>query len=196
MIGILDYGVGNLRSVERALNQVEAPCEIVTSLSGVDRLILQGVGAFAAAMARLAPLADDVRAFARAGQPLLGICLGQQLLFEVGEEMGETPGLGLIPGSVRYLPRFSGLKIPHIGWNEVRFCEGSPIGADIPAASQFYFVHSLAVQCAVEADVDSRCEYGAAFVSSVRRGSVWGVQFHPEKSGDAGLRLLRNFATC
>lgn len=196
MIGILDYGVGNLRSVERALTQVGAPCKIVTSLVGVDKLVLPGVGAFSAAMKHLAPLANEIRAFARSGQPLLGICLGLQLLFESGEEMGETSGLGLIPGSVRYLHRLPGLKIPHIGWNVVRFRPGSPLGGGIPDASQFYFVHSLAAICADENDVDSRCEYGAPFVSSVCRGSIWGVQFHPEKSGEAGLKLLGTFAKC
>lgn len=196
MIGILDYGVGNLRSVERALTQIGATCKIAESLAGIDKLILPGVGAFAAAMKHLAPMAEEVRAFALSGRPLLGICLGQQLLFDVGEEMGETAGLGLIPGRVRYLPQSPGLKIPHVGWNNVQFRPGSPLGNGTPTGSQFYFVHSLAVVCDDLNDADSWCDYGGQFVSSIRRGSIWGVQFHPEKSGESGLQLLRNFAAC
>lgn len=196
MIGILDYGVGNLKSVERAFRHVGAEVRVQADVLGIDKLVLPGVGAFHAAIERLGARAKEVIAFARTGNPVLGICLGHQLLFEVSDEMGETRGLGLIPGRVSYLPRVRGLKIPHIGWNDVSFDDGLPMAQGVAPNSQFYFVHSLAAQCAEPEDVVGLCEYGLPFVAAVRRGNIWGTQFHPEKSGEAGLKLLMNFATC
>lgn len=196
MIVILDYGMGNLRSVERALHHLAADCRIQEDLKGVEKLILPGVGAFGAAMDRLGPLSDEIRAFASSGQPLLGICLGQQLLMEVGEEHGERTGLGLIAGRVRYFPSDMGLKVPHIGWNDALFRADTPMGKGLGGGEQFYYVHSLYTDCSELEDVAATCEYGIPFCAAVCRGNVWGVQFHPEKSGEAGLKLLQNFVRC
>ncbi len=147
-------------------------------------------------MDRLHPLAPDIRAFAKAGNPLLGICLGQQLLFDMSEEIGEHEGLGLIPGRVRYLPRDKGLKVPHIGWGALTPTEGKEVCQSVAPDEQVYFVHSLYTDCADSADIAATADYGNTFPAAVQRGNVWGVQFHPEKSGDVGLRILRTFIEC
>ena len=194
MTVILDYGMGNLRSVERAVAHLGFTAEVRDSVAGASRIIIPGVGAFAAAMERIAPLRDEIRAFAASGAPLLGICLGQQLLFETSEEgTQETPGLGLLAGRVRYFPLDQGLKVPHIGWNSLRFREDSKLGAGFPEDGQVYFVHSLYTECADPCDVAATCSYGLEFAAAVERGNIWGAQFHPEKSGDVGLNLLKNF---
>lgn len=194
MTVILDYGMGNLRSVERAVAHLGYESRVQTNLAGASRLIIPGVGAFAAAMERLLPLRDEIRALAKSGAPLLGICLGQQLLFETSEEGGsETVGLGLIEGRVRYFPSDMGLKVPHIGWNALKFRADSVFGAGFPDGGQVYFVHSLYTACLFSRDVAARCTYGIEFDAAVERANVWGAQFHPEKSGDLGLGLLRNF---
>lgn len=192
MIVILDYGMGNLRSVQKAIEFLGYESRIQTDLKGADKVILPGVGAFAKAMEHLDEHVDAIRAFAGEGKPLLGICLGQQLLFESSEEMGDTPGLGLLPGRVRYLPREGRLKVPHMGWNvlEVR---DRVVFAGIDPGSQVYFVHSLYTECADPNDVAATCEYGLEFAAAVRRDNVWGTQFHPEKSGIVGLAILENF---
>jgi glutamine amidotransferase len=196
MLVILDYGMGNLRSVEKAVEFLGFQCAIQPNLAGATKLIIPGVGAFGAAMARLSPLAGEIRAFARSGAPLLGICLGQQLLFERSEEHGEHQGLGLVAGTVRYLIPYKGLKVPQIGWNEARFKPESKLGKGVCPDDQVYFVHSLVTDCTEPEDVAAVTSYGTDFASAVEHGNIWGAQFHPEKSGDVGLRILRNFLEC
>lgn len=191
---ILDYGMGNLRSVERAVVHLGFDARIQTDLNGATRLILPGVGAFAAAMERLAPMRDEIRAFAAAGLPLMGICLGQQLLFGESKEGGlATPGLALLPGQVTYIPAGLGVKVPHVGWNELHFRPDSRMGVGFPEGGQTYFVHSLVTVCDDPTDIAATCTHGIEFAAAVERGNVWGAQFHPEKSGTVGLALLRNF---
>lgn len=194
MTVILDYGMGNLRSVERALAHLGHPARIQTDLADATRVIIPGVGAFAAAMERLQPHTGAIRRFVGTGQPLLGICLGQQLLFDTSEEGGgECAGLGLLPGRVVYFPADLGVKVPHVGWNELQFRAGSPMAVGFPAGGQVYFVHSLITECADSKDIAATCTHGIEFAAAVQRENVWGMQFHPEKSGDVGLGLLRNF---
>jgi glutamine amidotransferase len=198
-ISILDYGMGNRRSVQKALEHVGAHAQITrdpAALASADGLVVPGVGAFPAAMASLHELnlIDPIRAAAAEHRPLLGICLGMQLLFERSTELGETAGLGLIAGEVTRLdaPR---LRIPHIGWNEVAFTQPSPLTAGLPGSgAAFYHVHSYAVRPADPADVVATTTYGERFATIVARGMVMGTQFHPEKSSGAGLALLRAFA--
>ena len=192
MIGILDYGMGNLRSVQKALEYLGGRAVISAEssvLDGCDRLILPGVGSFAAGMDNLgkAGLADYVRTRA-ADTPVLGICLGMQFLLTVSEEEGEHGGLGLIDGRA---VRFTQGKIPHMGWNGVSQMR-SPLFAGIPEETQFYFVHSYYADVSGE-DAIGMTEYYRTFASAIARGNAYGVQFHPEKSGAAGLQLLRNF---
>lgn len=196
MLVILDYGMGNLRSVEKAVQYLGHSCAVHATLRGATKLIIPGVGAFGAAMERLRPLREDIVRFAGEGGPLLGICLGQQLLFERSCELGEHEGLGLIAGHVEYLPNCCGLKIPQIGWNEACFVAGSKLGKGVGPRDQVYFVHSLYTNCARAEDVAATTDYGITFPSAIERGNVWGTQFHPEKSGEVGLRILRNFLEC
>jgi imidazole glycerol-phosphate synthase subunit HisH len=198
-IAVLDYGMGNRRSVQKALEHVGAVAEITRDhdrLAEADGLVVPGVGAFPQAMQTLRTLGLDtaVSAAARSGMPVLGICLGMQLLFERSSELGETAGLGLIAGEVTPL-RAPGLRIPHIGWNEVSFLHGSPLTAGLPAhGCAFYHVHSLVVRPADPQDVIATTTYGESFATIVARANVLGVQFHPEKSSHHGLGMLRNFA--
>lgn len=196
MLVILDYGMGNLRSVEKAVEFLGFECAVQSNLKGASKLIIPGVGAFGAAMERIAHMAAEIRAFANSGGPLLGICLGQQLLFESSEELGAHEGLGLIAGHVRYLPQDCGLKVPQIGWNEALFRPNSKLGRGVCPDDQVYFVHSLVTDCDDPADVAATTCYGTDFASAVERGNIWGTQFHPEKSGDVGLGILRNFLEC
>jgi len=201
-IAIVDYGMGNRRSVEKAFEHVGART-VVTSeperLLAAAGLVLPGVGAFPRAMANLERLGlvELLRERVEAGVPVLGICLGMQLAFERSSELGGAEGLGLIPGEVRPL-QAGGLKLPHIGWSEVAFTvAGSPLTRGLPERCAFYHVHTLAPVPADPADVVGTAEYGERFATVVRRGSFHGVQFHPEKSSAAGLRMLRNFtAVC
>jgi glutamine amidotransferase len=203
-IAVVDYGMGNRRSVEKALEHVGARALVSREhapLRAATGLIVPGVGAFPRAMDNLRELGLDELVCERvaAGTPVLGICLGMQLAFDSSTELGGASGLGIIPGEVRALAPSSGepgeLKLPHIGWNEVRFTQpDSPLVADLPSSCAFYHVHSFAPVPADEHDVLGVAEYGAPFVSAVQRGSFYGVQFHPEKSSAAGLRLLANFA--
>ncbi len=203
MIAIVDYGVGNLFSLKSSfasLGQAVTVTGDARELRRADRLILPGVGAFADAAAKLraSGLAFVLTEECAAGKPLLGICLGMQLLFTKSYEYGEHAGLGLIPGAVvpirPLLP--PGYKVPHIGWNALSFPKDRPRGplfAKIPEGEYFYFVHSYyAADC--EPYVTSTAEYGVPLTASAERGNVYGTQFHPEKSGEAGLLLLRAFS--
>jgi glutamine amidotransferase len=199
MISILDYGMGNLRSVEKALERVGAEVRITADAdlaAGADGLVLPGVGAFPKAMDRVRELGFDrlVREHAEAGAPLIGICLGLQLLFESSAEHGGAEGIGLLEGEVTALEA-AGLKVPHMGWEPVRWEADSSLTEGLAEESSFYFVHSYAVRPATPADVLGTAEWGERFACAVARPPVYGVQFHPEKSSADGLRLLRNFAS-
>jgi glutamine amidotransferase len=196
-VAIIDYGVGNLRSVEKAF--AATGCEAVVSgdesvLRAAERLVLPGVGAFAACMNALSERGFDrlVRERVSEGTPLLGVCVGMQLLFEESDEFGSTPGLGLLQGRVR---RFNDeLVVPHVGWNRVYQRGQHELFADVGDESFFYFVHSYYCEPVEESVVAGETEYGVNYASVVAHKNICGVQFHPEKSQDAGLRLLRNFA--
>jgi glutamine amidotransferase len=198
-IAVVDYGMGNRRSVEKALEHVGARALITNdheSLRAAAGLVVPGVGAFPRGIARIRELGLDelLRERVTAGTPVLGICLGMQLAFDSSTELGGATGLGIVPGEVHALEAGT-LKLPHIGWNEVSFAASdSPLIAELPRSCAFYHVHSFAPAPADERDVLGTAQYGAQFVSAVQRGSFYGVQFHPEKSSAAGLRLLANFA--
>jgi len=198
-IAIVDYDMGNRRSVEKALEHVGAAASITRDadqLKRADALVLPGVGAFPRGMSKLREHGLDalLRELVAAGTPLLGICLGMQLLFDSSTELAElTPGLGLVSGEVRALEA-RGQRVPHIGWNEVRFERGCELTADLPAGgAPFYHVHSYAAHPADGQDVVGTTEYGERFATVVARGSVYGTQFHPEKSSQDGLALLAAF---
>jgi len=198
-IAVVDYGMGNRRSVEKALEHVGARATVssdLVALRAAAGLVVPGVGAFPRAMDNLRELGLDelLRERVAAGTPVLGICLGMELAFDYSTEQGGSAGLGIIPGQVRMLEAGQ-LKLPHIGWNEVRFTKPqSPLIEDLPTVCAFYHVHSFAPVPARAEDVLGTAEYGASFASAVERQSFYGVQFHPEKSSTAGLRLLANFA--
>ncbi len=198
-IAVVDYGMGNRRSVEKALEHVGARASVsadVARLREAAGLIVPGVGAFPRAIERMRELGLDelLRERVAAGTPVLGICLGMQLAFDSSTELGGAAGLGLVPGEVRALQP-GRLKLPHIGWNEVSFSKpGSLLSGSLPSRCAFYHVHSYAPVPACAADVLATADYGAPFVTAVEHGSFYGVQFHPEKSSAAGLRLLGNFA--
>ena len=189
--------MGNLRSVEKALEHVGAAATITSEAEPIreaDGLILPGVGAFPRAMERIRARGLDELVFERrqAGTPILGICLGLQLLFDSTSELGGATGLGLLPGAVDELEA-PGLKVPHIGWSPVRWELDSPLVEGIESETAFYFVHSFAPRPEAS-DLLGSAAYGARFACAVQRENVFGVQFHPEKSSAAGLRLLANFA--
>jgi glutamine amidotransferase len=196
-IAILDYGMGNLRSVEKALEHVGVTALVTSDAAEVqaaDGVILPGVGAFPRAMERIREIGLDELIAERRGEgvPILGICLGLQLLFESSSELGGAGGLGLLEGPVGELEA-DGLKVPHIGWEPVRWERESRLTDGIPSGTPFYFVHSFAPKPPAE-DLLGSAEYGARFACAAERDNVFGVQFHPEKSSTAGLRLLANFA--
>jgi len=196
MIAIIDYGMGNLRSVQKGFEKVGVEAVIVKEPALVARaegVVLPGVGAFADAMRNLgaAGLDEAVRRSVLDGKPFLGICLGQQLLFEASEEWGITRGLSIFPGRVRRLP--DGVKVPHMGWNQVEIRRFCPLLEGIPEGSSFYFVHSYFVDPAEPDLVVGLTGYGEHFASIVARNNVYGIQFHPEKSSSLGLRILENF---
>ena len=192
MLGIIDYGAGNLRSVQKALEKLGERALVSGDkavLDGCEKLILPGVGSFGAGMAELSARGLDSYVKARAKDtPILGICLGMQFLLEKSFEDGEFEGLGLIPGQV---VRFTEGKIPQIGWNEVHGLK-TPLFDGIAEGTRFYFVHSYRAACADEFAC-AKTEYYIEYPSAIWQGNVYGVQFHPEKSGEAGLKLLKNF---
>lgn len=196
MIGIIDYGRGNISSVETALNKggfdniTTDDHEVLRSCNG---LILPGVGAFKDGMQDLKRrgLIPIIREFVEKGKPLLGICLGLHLLFEVGEEDGESEGLGLLKGRVERLT--TEYKIPHIGWNNLRILKPSPILEGIEDGDNFYFVHSYQAHPEDRSVISAVCDYGQEIVAVVSRENIFGVQFHPEKSSDKGMVLIQNF---
>jgi imidazole glycerol-phosphate synthase subunit HisH len=197
-IAVVDYGMGNRRSVQKALEHVGASASITRDhdeLYAADALVVPGVGAFPLAMRNLHELGlvEVIRSRAADEVPILGICLGMQVLFDRSEELGSTEGLGLLAGEVTAL-HTGGNRLPHIGWNEVRFERSSPLIDGLTAAGcPFYHVHSFAARPSHPADVVGTTEYGERFATIVARGSVFGVQFHPEKSSAHGLRMLRSF---
>jgi glutamine amidotransferase len=197
VIAIIDYRMGNLRSVEKGFEHAGAEGVVVTDdravVAAADGIVLPGVGAFrdAASHLRESGLRDVVLARIAEGTPFFGICLGMQLLADVGFEDGEWPGLGVVPGSCERLP--GGVKVPHIGWNTVAYPKASPLFAGIPEDTAFYFVHSYVLAPTDDEVVIGRTEYGVPFAAAVQAGSAYAVQFHPEKSSSAGLMVLANF---
>lgn len=197
MIAIIDYGVGNLRSVEKAFEAVGAPAVVTGDMPAIreaERLVLPGVGAFGECARRLRESGLDrlVLEAARAGKPVLGLCVGLQLMFDEGHEFGVHEGLGLMRGRVVRFPE-AGPHVPQIGWNQIEEPKPHPLLSGLEHGTYFYFVHSYHVEANDPADVLATTEYGVRYPSVCARGSLCGVQFHPEKSQDAGLRLLANF---
>ncbi|HSA33169.1 MAG TPA: imidazole glycerol phosphate synthase subunit HisH [bacterium] len=195
MIGIVDYDAGNLRSVLKAFEYLGLPAKVLAApadMQGASRIVVPGVGAFGAAVDKLdasgfrAPLTDWVAA----GRPLLGICLGMQLFLDSSEETPGPRGLGIIPGGNR---KFTAGKVPQIGWNRIAAAADEPLFTGLPAAAWFYFVHSYYAAPDDPSAVVATADYGISFPAALRRGSAVGVQFHPEKSGEAGLALLNNW---
>ena len=198
MLAVIDYGAGNLKSVKNALDHLGAANMRASTAKEIllaDAVILPGVGEFGTAMAELERrgIKEAVIEAAGSGRPLLGICLGMQLLFEAGEESPGAKGLGILPGRVPRFPAEMGLKIPHMGWNSVMPIKESRLLDGLPKGSYMYFVHSFYVKAAERADVSAISEYGLIFDAAVERGNIFGCQFHPEKSGAAGLAILKNF---
>jgi imidazole glycerol-phosphate synthase subunit HisH len=200
-IAIIDYGMANLRSVQKAFEQVGTPAEIITrpeEIDAADKIVLPGVGAFKDAIATLREqdLAGPIIRHIDRGKPFLGICLGLQMLFDVGYEDGEHRGLGVLQGQcIRFdVDTRLGLKVPHMGWNQLDICRPSPLFRDLPAGCGVYFVHGYHVVPADPSVIATTTHYGGRFVSSIRRENVYATQFHPEKSQKVGLQILANFA--
>ncbi|KAF1086427.1 Imidazole glycerol phosphate synthase subunit HisH 1 [Sporotomaculum syntrophicum] len=196
MIAIVDYGMGNLRSVAKGFEKMGFGVEVTSNPQELEQaagVVLPGVGAFADAMSNLRNrgLVDAIHRVIAAGKPFLGICLGLQLLFEYSEEWGITEGLAVFPGRVRRLP--PGLKIPHMGWNTLTYQKSCPLFQGIPDQAAFYFVHSYYVEPADPELTVVTTEYGMDFTSVAAKDNVYGIQFHPEKSSALGLRILENF---
>jgi imidazole glycerol-phosphate synthase subunit HisH len=199
-IVIIDYGMGNLRSVQKALEKVGHPAEITgdsNRVAAADKLVLPGVGAFRDAIARLheADLAGPIVAHIRAGKPFLGICLGLQLLFTTSHEDGEHRGLDLFRGEVVRFPSVPGLKVPHMGWNHLRVRRPAPLLRDLPPEPAVYFVHSYYVVPHDPGLIATETDYPTPFASAVWHENVFATQFHPEKSQRVGLGILHKFAT-
>lgn len=198
-VAVIDYGMGNIRSVRKALEHVADGARIVVASDGdtvlsADRVVLPGVGALRDCIDELRRL-DLITALLEVirTRPFLGICLGMQALMDHSEENGGTPGLGVIAGDVPRFPSGAGLKIPHMGWNRVHQLRPHPLWQGVPQDSHFYFVHSYHVRPVAPADAAATTEYGIGFASALGRDNVFAVQFHPEKSQQAGLALLGNF---
>lgn len=200
MIAIIDYGVGNLASVNKAFSFIGVESTITSDpaeILAAGKVVLPGVGAFADAMNSLEKtnMISVIEKVVEKGTPLLGICLGMQLLFDYSTEGGDrVPGLGLLKGSVTQFPSDMGLKVPHMGWNSLSIKQGEGIFKGIRENSYVYFVHSYYLTAADSSYVAATCNYGITYDAAVAKGSIMGTQFHPEKSGDVGLDILRNFA--
>lgn len=196
MIAIIDYGMGNLRSVQKGFEKVGHKANITSNPEDVrkaEKVVLPGVGAFGDAMHNLreAGMIDVIDETVKAGKPFLGICLGLHLMFDTSEEFGLHEGLGILPGMVKLLP--PGLKVPHIGWNQIEIQKHDAILKGIPEGSAFYFVHSYYVLPDKPEQITTLTDYGIKFASIVSRDNVFGIQFHPEKSSTLGLSILKNF---
>jgi len=201
MIGLIDYGMGNLRSVYHALEMVGSDVQLCgrpEDLADVEKVVLPGVGAFGRCMDNLRSrgwVEALEEAVHQEGKPILGICLGMQVMATRGFEFGEHVGLGWFDADVvRLTPEDTALRVPHIGWNGTLYDPSNPLFKQLPKNPDFYFVHSYHFRCHEEADVAATCEYGGPFTAAVRKGHVFGTQFHPEKSQEYGLRVLENFA--
>jgi glutamine amidotransferase len=201
MIALIDYGLGNLRSVQKAFEHLGVPVTLTQDpeqVANADKLILPGVGAFSAGMEGLRQrgLIEPIRQAAQAGAPFIGICLGMQLLFDESEEVGlgfqPENGLGLLAGRV-VLMQGKSLQVPHMGWNQIQPVRDSPLLRGIAPGAYAYFVHSYICEPAGEETILATTDYGPAFASVVGKSNVWGIQFHPEKSQQTGLRVLQNF---
>ena len=199
MIAIIDYGMGNLRSVQKAIEKIDCPVMITEKpeeLLKADKAILPGVGAFGDGITEIKKRHLDIpiRAFLADGKPFLGICLGLQLLFSHSTEEGQHEGLGILPGRVVRIEDQPGLKVPHMGWNQIEVRKETPLLQNVPTGSYFYFVHAYVAQPENPAVIAAETSYPGPFTSIISHKNVMATQFHPEKSQDIGLRLLRNFA--
>ena len=198
MVAIIDYDAGNIRSVEKAVRYLGKEVTVTSEpeeILAADRVILPGVGAFGDAMKRLHAmgLVEVIRQVAERGTPFLGICLGLQLLFEKSEESPGVAGLGLLQGEILRLPELPGLKVPHIGWNSLKYPNPGRLFRSIPEDSYVYFVHSYYLKAQDEGIVTATTEYGTLVHASVESGNLFACQFHPEKSSETGLTILENF---
>lgn len=199
MIAIIDYDAGNLKSVEKALRYIGEEVLVTRDASELleaDKVILPGVGSFREAMNNLDRfgLVDSIRQIALSGKPFLGICLGLQLLFEQSEEAPGVEGLSILPGEILRIPSSDGIKIPHMGWNSLEIRSEAALYKGIPNGAYVYFVHSYYLKAAKEEIVAASTEYSVHIHASVEQKNVFGCQFHPEKSSDVGLKILKNFA--
>lgn len=200
IVTIVDYGMGNIGSLINMFRRIGVQSEVVSDLRSIERarkIMLPGVGAFGAAMDRIDAL--DLRSVLRTKAleeqvPFMGICLGMQLLTRTSEESPDAKGLDLIPADTVRFPRTSEMKVPHMGWNEVTLSKPTELTALLPPEPRFYFVHSYYVQADNSADVMLRCHYGQDFDAGLNRGNIYGAQFHPEKSHNFGMALLKGFA--
>jgi glutamine amidotransferase len=195
-IAVVDYGIGNLRSAEKALQHLDADAALTSDVAEIDRadaVVLPGVGAFGACMQalRAAGLEAATRRAATDGRPFLGICVGMQMLFEGSDESPAVDGLGIVAGRVTLLPRT--VRLPQMGWNTLDVTPGSRLCAGLPDPAWLYFVHSYAPDPVDDSVVAARCDYGRRFAAAVEAGPVWATQFHPEKSGAVGMQMLGNF---
>jgi imidazole glycerol-phosphate synthase subunit HisH len=199
MLAVIDYGAGNLRSVLHALNHLEVESvrvvQYARDLKGADKIILPGVGAFGAGMQKLRQqnLIQPIRDAVFAGTPYLGICLGMQFLFERSDEMGDHEGLGILPGYVTRIPDNLGLKVPHMGWNNLQIHKPSPLLSGLKPDSYAYFVHSYYCVPADASDIVATVDYGIPVTTVIQRDNIYGIQCHPEKSQRVGLQILTNF---
>jgi len=195
-IAVVDYGIGNLRSAEKALQHVDADAGLTSDVREIERadaVVLPGVGAFGACMQALrgAGLEAATKSAATDGRPFLGICIGMQMLFDGSDETPDVSGLGVVPGRVTRLPKT--VRLPQMGWNTLEVTAGSRLVAHLPEPAWLYFVHSYAPDPERDVVVAAWCDYGRRFAAAVEIGPLWATQFHPEKSGEVGMRMLRNF---
>lgn len=199
MLTIIDYGAGNVQSVSNALKYIGVPCRVTKNpdeLKDCTGAILPGVGSFEHAVNSMksSGLLEPVKEYISSGKPFLGICLGMQLLFESSEESPGVPGLGIFKGKIVAIPKDMGLKVPHIGWNDLRVKKPEGLFKNTPDGSYVYFVHSFYLKSEQPEIVSATTQYGVNIHAAVEEGNVFACQFHPEKSGDAGLDILRRFA--